>query len=382
MSRKVYLDNSATTAADNDVVEAVTSVLTKNYGNPSSVHRLGIKAEKIVEKARKELADHLRVNKKEIIFTSGGTESNNLAVQGITKSYSNRGRKIITTEIEHPSVRNIFLALEKEGWNVVWLKSNQKGYIDIEQLENSLDEETVLVSIMQVNNELGSVQNIEKIGKIIKKINPLCFFHVDGIQGFGKVFTDLKKSKVDLYSISGHKFHAPKGIGALYIRKNIELKPLFFGGTQENGIRSGTENTPGIAGLIPAVKKLPILSKNTNNDPVLNRKKNYLYQSLSKIKDVVINSPEQGAPHILNFSVPGIRGETLLHALEAEGVFLSTGYACSSKSKENKILKAVGLNRKTRDSALRISLNKNISRDDLDYTLEVLKKQIDFLKIF
>ncbi|RCW81081.1 cysteine desulfurase [Halanaerobium sp. DL-01] len=382
MSRKVYLDNSATTAADDEVVKAVTSMLTENYGNPSSAHRLGLKAEKIVEKARKELADYLQVNKKEIIFTSGGTESNNLAVQGITKSYHSRGSKIITTEIEHPSVRNIFLALEKEGWDVIWLKSDQKGYIDIEQLKNSLDKKTVLVSIMQVNNELGSVQNIEEIGKIIKKINPLCFFHVDGIQGFGKVFTDLKKSSVDLYSISGHKFHAPKGIGALYIRENIELQPLFFGGGQENDIRPGTENTPGIAGLIPAVKKLPILNRNINTDPELNRKRNYLYKSLSKMEDVAINSPKQGAPHILNFSVPGIKGETLLHALEAEGVFLSTGSACSSKSKENKVLKAVGLSSEKRDSALRISLNKNISRDDLDYTLEVLKSQIDFLKIF
>ncbi|MGM0602627.1 MAG: cysteine desulfurase family protein, partial [Bacillota bacterium] len=331
MLRKVYLDNSATTAADNDVVEAVTSVLTENYGNPSSVHRLGLKAEKIVEKARKELSNYLHVNKKEIIFTSGGTESNNLAVQGITENYSSRGSRIITSEIEHPSVRNIFSELEKQGWEVVWIKADQNGYIDIEQLKDSLDAETVLVSIMQVNNELGSIQNIEKIGQIIKNINPLCFFHVDGIQGFGKVFTDLKNSKVDLYSISGHKFHAPKGIGALYVRENIKLKPLFWGGGQENNLRPGTENTPGIAGLIPAVKKLPVLSKNNNIDTDLNKKRNHLYESLSEMEDVVINSPEQGAPHILNFSVPGIRGETLLHALEAEGVFLSTGSACSSK---------------------------------------------------
>lgn len=382
MPRKVYLDNSATTAADDEVIDMVVEVLKNNYANPSSIHRPGLDAEKLLKKAREEIAKYLKVNSKEIIFTSGGTESNNLAIQGIVNKYHNRGQKIITTQIEHPSVREVFLELERKGWDVCWLNVDKKGYVNINELKETINKDTVLVSIMQVNNELGTIQDTEKIGRLIKKINPLTFFHVDGVQGFGKVYTDLNNSKIDLYTLSGHKFHAPKGTGALYIRSGIKIKPLFFGGGQENNIRPGTENTAAIAGMIPAVKKLPKLDRKTPVDPFLKEKKEYFYKNLENIDDIFINSPINSAPHIINFSVPGIKGETLLHALEAKGVFVSTGSACSSKSKENKILKAAGLAAEKRESALRISLNKNICKKDLDYTIKVLKEQINFLNIF
>lgn len=382
MEREIYLDNAATTKALPEVTAAVVDALEKNYANPSSLHRFGLKSEKILNNSRKIAADYLGVRAKEIVFTSGGTESNNLAIRGITEAYQNRGRHLITSPIEHSSVAEPFKVLEKEGWQVDIVKVDQEGYVDLEHLRSLINEETLLVSIMQVNNELGTIQPLEKIAEIIKKRNPLSFFHVDGVQALGKVYSNLNKWPVDLYSISGHKIHGPKGIGALYIQEGINLKPLIYGGGQEGNLRSGTENIPAVAGLGEAVKSLPNITAEVNIDQKLAELRNYLLNYLKEIEELEINSPESGAPHIINFSVPGIKGETVLHALESQGIYISTGSACSSKKKGSRIINACGLSQERSESAVRVSLNREITFSDLDYFIKTLKEQIDFLKLF
>lgn len=233
MSEEIYLDNAATSKVSPAVIEAVVKTMQKNYANPSSLHRKGLAAEKILTKCRKNLAERLNVKPEEIIFTSGGTESNNLAVRGIIEQHKQRGKHIITSPIEHSSIHNLMLQLEKEGWEVDWLQVNKKGIVNIKHLKSLIREDTILISVMHVNNELGTIEPIKKIAKIIRNKNPLTFFHVDGVQAFSKISTDLSDLKVDLYSISGHKFHAPKGIGALFFKKGVDLKPLFYGGGQE-----------------------------------------------------------------------------------------------------------------------------------------------------
>ena len=382
MEREIYLDNAATTKALPEVTAALVDALEKNYANPSSLHHFGLKSEKILRKNRKILADYLGVENKEIIFTSGGTESNNLAIRGITEAYKNRGRHLITSPIEHSSVAELFKALKNEDWQVDILRIDKKGHVDLDHLKKLITEETILISIMQVNNELGTIQPIKQIAEIIKEENQLSFFHVDGVQAFGKIYSNLNQWPVDLYSISGHKIHGPKGIGALYIQDGINLKPLFYGGGQEKNFRSGTENIPAIAGLGEAVKKLPHLSAAVNTDNLLAQKREYLLNLLKEISQVIINSPAAGAPHIINFSLPGIKGETMLHALESQGIYISTGSACSSRKKGSRIINACGLSMQRSESALRVSLNKEITEDDLDYFIKTLKEQIDFLKLF
>jgi cysteine desulfurase len=382
MKREIYLDNAATTKALPEVTAAVVDALEKNYANPSSLHRFGLKSEKILKKSRKITADYLRVKAKEIIFTSGGTESNNLAIRGITDAYKNRGKHLITSPIEHSSVAELFKDLKKDGWQVEMVKVDQGGHVDLEHMKSLITKETILVSIMHVNNELGTVQPIKKIAEIIKEKNQLSFFHVDGVQAFGKVYSNLNKWPVDLYSISGHKIHGPKGIGALYIKTGTNLKPLIYGGGQERKLRSGTENIPAISGLAAAVKNLPQFSSTNKTDKIMTETRTYLLSKLQQIEDVVINSPVSGAPHIINFSIPGIKGETMLHALESQGIYISTGSACSSKSKGSRIINACSLSQKRSTSAIRVSLNRKISNDDIDYFIKTLKEQIDFLKLF
>jgi cysteine desulfurase len=382
MKREIYLDNAATTKALPEVTEAVVNALEKNYANPSSLHRFGLRSEKILRKSRKIVADYLGVKAKEITFTSGGTESNNLAIRGITEAYQNRGKHLITSPIEHSSVAELFKALEKEGWQIDRVKVDQGGHVDLDHLKSLIRKDTLLVSIMQVNNELGTIQPTKKIAEIIKSENPLSFFHVDGVQAFGKIYSNLSQWPVDLYSVSGHKIHGPKGIGTLYIQNGINLKPLIYGGGQEKKLRSGTENIPGIAGLREAVKKLPQLSTENSADNYLAQKRAYLLNLLQKIDSVVVNSPAAGAPHIINFSLPGIKGETMLHALENQRIYISTGSACSSKKKGSRIINACGLSQERSESALRVSLNKEITDDDLDYLIKTLKEQINFLKLF
>lgn len=376
--REIYLDNSATTRPLPEVVEAMVQTLTDNYGNPSSLHNKGLKAEKILKAARRKIAAKLAVSPEEIIFTSGGTESNNLAIKGIAYQYQNRGRHLVTTEVEHPSVLESFLALEEEGFEVTFLEADRYGRISLDDLRDSITPETILASIIHVNNELGTIHPLAEIGTIIKEKNPNTFFHTDCIQSFGKMLVQPARSMVDLLSISGHKIHGPKGIGVLYKRKGIELRALQTGGGQENGYRCGTENIPGIAGLIPALDALPDYTEENPYNQELDRLKNHFIRGLEKIdRKVIINSPEDGAPHILNISFPGIKGEVLIHSLEAEGVYVSTGSACHSKSREKShVLRAIGLPMEQIDGTIRVSFSTYNTIEELDYALASLAKQL------
>lgn len=376
--REIYLDNSATTRPLPEVVEAMVQTLTDNYGNPSSLHNKGLKAEKILKAARRKIAEKLAVSPEEIIFTSGGTESNNLAIKGIAYQYQNRGRHLVTTEVEHPSVLESFLVLEEEGFEVTFLEADRYGRISLDDLRDSITPETILASIIHVNNELGTIHPLAEIGTIIKEKNPNTFFHTDCIQSFGKMLVQPARSMVDLLSISGHKIHGPKGIGVLYKRKGIELRALQTGGGQENGYRCGTENIPGIAGLIPALDALPDYTEENPYNQELDRLKNHFIRGLEKIdRKVIINSPEDGAPHILNISFPGIKGEVLIHSLEAEGVYVSTGSACHSKSREKShVLRAIGLPMEQIDGTIRVSFSTYNTIEELDYALASLAKQL------
>lgn len=388
--QEIYLDNSATTKPLPEVIDKIKETLITNYGNPSSLHNKGLKAEKILKRARRLIADKLGIKPEELYFTSGGTESNNLAIKGISYQFQSRGKHLITTMIEHSSVLEVFKSLEKEGYEVTYLQPDKKGIISPQKLARTIRPETILVSIMHVNNELGSIQPVKKAGKIIKEKNHKTFFHVDAIQSFGKININPSKWNIDLLSLSGHKFHGPKGIGALYLKKRIKLVPLIHGGGQEEGLRSGTENISGIAGLIPAIKKLPSLITtdthkkqlyiNQKRDKKLDRLKNYFIKTVkNKLPRVKINSPlgKSGAPHIINLSFPEVKGEILVHCLEKEGIYVSTGSACHSKDKgENRVLKAIGLNPELRKGTIRISLSRFNNKEELDYTVKKLKEQI------
>ena len=377
--KEIYLDNSATTKPLEGVINKMTEVLRENYGNPSSLHNKGLAAEKIIKNARRKIAEKLAVNPGEIYFTSGGTESNNLAVKGIAYHYQNRGKHLITTGVEHASSLESFLALEEDGFEVTYLKPDKYGYISLKELANSITKYTTLVSIIHINNELGTIQPIGKIGDIIKEKNRNTYFHTDCVQSFGKVLLHPKESRVDLLTISAHKIHGPKGIGALYKKNGIEIKAQQVGGGQEKGVRCGTENVPGIGGFIPAIDNLPDFSVKNNYDKDLDKLKSYFLKQLKKIKkEFIINSPENAAPHILNISFPGVKGEVLIHSLEGEGIYVSTGSACHSKSREKShVLRAVGLPTEQIDGTIRISFSHFNTKEEIDYTVKTIKDQLD-----
>ncbi|MGM0410560.1 MAG: cysteine desulfurase family protein [Bacillota bacterium] len=383
---EIYFDNSSTTKASKKVINAMTKTLKENYGNPSSLHRKGIEAEKILKKSRKKLANKLGVNTKEILFTSGGSEANNLAIKGIVESYNNRGKHLITTEIEHPSILNVFEYLEDKGFEVSYLRTNENGIISLEELKSKLKDDTILVSIMHVNNEIGSIQPIKKAAKIIKEKNPLCFFHVDAVQAFGKVYLAPNKWNIDLISLSAHKIHGPKGIGALYKKENIEITPQIWGGGQEKGIRSGTENIPAIAGFKAALADIKNLSENNPLNKKINKLKEYLLNTLTKNKEKLpnfkINTPKTSAPQIINLSFPGFRGEVIVHSLEREGIYVSTGSACHSRKKDkSNTLKAISLSDDLIKGTIRISLSEYNTKDEIDYFIEKLIEVLEFLDI-
>lgn len=386
--KEIYLDNSATTKPSKNVIKAINKTFKNTYGNPSSLHNKGLEAERILKNTRKTIANKLGVSSKEILFTSGGTEANNLAIKGLIENYKHRGKHLITTKIEHPSVLNVFHSLEKKGFEVSYLDVNEKGIISLKELEKNIKESTILVSIMHVNNEIGSIQPLSKAGKIIKEKNKLCFFHTDAVQSFGKLYINPAKWNIDLLTISGHKIHGPKGIGALYTKDKIELNPLILGGGQENNIRSGTENTPGIAGLNVAIKEIPKFNqKNKYNNKINNLKKHFvkkLKENESKLPEFEINSPldNNWAPHIVNLSFPNLRGEVIVHSLEKEGIYISTGSACHSRKKEkNNTLKAINLSQKMLEGTIRISFSTYNTKKEINYTIKKLIKQLDFLSI-
>ena len=353
----LYLDNSSTTKTNKDVIKTINSVMEIYWGNPSSLHELGILSEKVIKQSRKIISDFLQVTSEEIYFTSGGTESNNIFIKGALEEYKERGKHIITTKIEHPSVLEVVKFYEKKGWKVSWLNVNEFGRISLEELENEVSSDTVLVAIMHVNNETGAIQPVEEAAKIVKQKSRAVFFS-DGVQGFLKVPINLKESEIDGYSISGHKINGPKGIGALYINKKVRIQPVFLGGGQEKGLRSGTENVPCIAGLAKSVQiyKDDYLSFVKDNNIKMREFVEKLIKSVPAVK-INSNIGDNGSPYILNCSLPGIRGETILHTLEENQIYVSTGSACSGKDKSySHVLSAMNLDERYLMGTIRISL--------------------------
>ncbi len=374
----IYLDNSATTKPYTEVIEVYTKALQEYYGNPSSLHQLGANAAKVLQAAREVSANLLQVSPEEIIFTTGGTEGNNLAILGVAFQYSRRGKHLITSQIEHSSVLHTFRYLEQQGFEVTYLPVDHQGHISITDVEKALRSDTTLVSIMHVNSEIGTIQPIAEIGKLLSK-RPKTIFHVDAVQSYAKIPVSPKSWGIDLLTVSGHKLHGPKGTGLLYKAEKIRLQPLQYGGGQENGLRSGTENVPGIIAFTKAMRMSSERQRQFETEVGSLRKR--LWQGLEAIPDVTINSPQIGVPHILNFSVPGIKPEVMLHALEEKGIYVSTKSACSSKEESiSHVLQAIDLPIDRSKSALRISLSSFNTVTEIDYTLEKIKEMIIELK--
>ena len=377
---EAYLDNSATTRCSDEAVKIMTRVLQEDFGNPSSLHNKGMEGENYVKAARSEIAKTLKVNDKEIYFTSGGTESNNLAIIGAARAYRRSGNKVITTMIEHPSVANPFAYLEDNGFEVTYLPVDNLGRVDLNALREAMTEDTILVSVMHVNNEIGAVQPIEEIAEIVKSVNKECVFHVDAIQSYGKFRIYPKKIGVDMLSVSGHKIHGPKGSGFLFVKDKIKLKPIILGGGQEWGMRSGTENVPAIAGLGVAARE--IYADFDNNIDRMYKLRDRFISEVTKIDGVSVNGPldHSGAPHIVSVSVSGVRAEVLLHALEDRNIYVSAGSACSSnKPAISKTLKAIGLDQKLLDSTVRFSFSIHTTEEEVDYAASALRELVPML---
>lgn len=362
--KMIYLDNSATTKPFDEVVESFVKVSKAFYGNPSSIHQLGLEAERLMVKAKEQMANLLEVSEQEIIFNSGGTEGNNTAIKGVALQHQGRGKHIITSSIEHPSVLEACESLEALGFSVTYLPVNEEGVVSVSDVKAAITDETILISIMHVNNELGSIQPIVEIGKIAKQF-PKLYFHVDNVQGFGKVSLDLESSGIDLCTFSGHKIHGLNGTGMLYIKKGTSIFPLLHGGEQELRYRSGTENLAGIVAFVKASRMILEEYKAKRNKLVILQEK--LRNLLSTNDSIVTNSPANHAPHIINFSIPGFKPEVVIHALGEKGIYISTKSACSSKKPdESAVLAACGLPKDVATSALRVSLSYQNSEEDIE----------------
>ena len=362
MKSVVYLDNSATTRPCEAAINNISSALVSEWGNPSSLHDMGFKAQMLVDNTRKSVAATLKCREDEIYFAGSGTEGNNTAIFGAAYSRQKRGKRIITTSIEHPSVLEPFKKLENEGFEVIYLKPQENGVISLEDLKNAINKNTILVSIMLVNNETGAIQPVKAAAQIIKEVGALALLHCDGVQAFGKMPINLGDLGVDLFTASGHKIHGPKGIGVLYIKKGVTIKPLIVGGGQEKNMRSGTESVPLIYGLKGAVESLGNIPEKLKTQKEL---WNYAKETLLDTGLITINSADDVLPYILNVSVEGYRSETLLHFLEAQGVYVSSGSACA-KGEGSYVLREMGLARNHVDSALRISFCRDNTKEDVD----------------
>ncbi len=378
---EAYLDNSATTVCFEEVAHLMHKIMCEDYGNPSSMHHKGVEAEKYLRDATKTLADLLKADEKEILFTSGGTESDNIALIGTAMANHRRGRHLITTRIEHPAVLQTMAYLENQGFQVTYLPVDHEGKISLEDLGRAIRPDTILVSIMHTNNEIGSVQPIAEAGELIKRMNPQTLFHVDAVQGFGKFRIYPAKAHVDMLSVSGHKIHGPKGVGFLYIRKGARVNPIIYGGGQQKGMRSGTENVPGIAGLAKAAE---MVYQNLDQD--MDRMyglRDMLIEGISDIEDVRVNGcpGREGAAHIVSLSVRGVRSEVLLHALEERDIYVSAGSACSSnKPQTSATLKAIGVERELLDSTIRFSFSVFTTAEEIQYTIQALHELIPALR--
>ena len=376
-----YLDNSATTRCSEAAAEMVAKVLTKDYGNPSSLHNKGMEAEQYVKNSRQIIAKSLKVEPKEIVFTSGGSESNNLAILGACYANRRLGKHVITTAIEHPSVFQPMKALEDMGYEVTYLPVDERGVCDLQTLANEIRQDTVLVSMMHVNNEIGTIQPIEDAARIVHDRNENTLFHVDAIQSYGKVDLFPKKSLIDMVSVSGHKLHGPKGSGFLYVRDKVKLSPIIFGGGQEWGRRSGTENVPAIAGLGVAVQEM--FHNREEHVKKLYELKAALRSQLAEIEGISFNGAEGtfGAPQILSVSVEGVRAEVMLHALEDRGVYCSAGSACSSNRPAiSRTLQAIGLKKELLDATVRFSLCIYTTREEVDEAAKVMAELVPALR--
>lgn len=392
---EIYLDNAATTKTLPEVNDAMREVLEKGFGNPSSKHILGVNAEKYIKDATKTISKILKCNPNEIIYTSCATESNNTAVFGAALKRERFGKHIITTQIEHPSVKEAFIELEKRGFKVTFLPVDSKGRVDIDALKDALDDETTLVSIMIANNEIGTVQDIETIGNIIKDFNKDIIFHTDAVQAFGKIPIDIKAANIDLLSVSAHKLHGPKGIGFLYKKNGINIPPLLYGGGQQSGMRSGTEPVFLIYGMSVAIENA--FKDNTSVIPVpkhmndIYELREYFIKGLKSIENVSINGYEGTEqdrekyflPNIISATFDGIRAEVLLHALEEKGIYVSSGSACSSnKPGLSSVIQAIGTEKERQDSNIRFSMDEFITKEDIDYVIKTLNEAVPFLRQF
>lgn len=375
----IYFDNSATTKPKKEVLDTFYKVAENYFGNPSSVHHLGLQAENLLSQARNQIATLLKTDEQEIIFTSGGTEGNNFIIKGVAEKYRNRGHHMITTMIEHPSVLNTCIQLENNGFDVTYLPVDETGRVRVEDVKKALRKDTILVSIMHVNNEIGSVQPIEKIGELLKN-HPKTLFHVDHVQGVTKVPLDFHESNVDFASISSHKFHGLKGTGAIYIRKGLKLAPLLAGGGQERGFRSGTENLAGIVAMAKALR-LGMLDYEAKIDTMMDVR-DFLINELQLIEGVKMNTPKQNtAPHIINFSVQGFKAEVLVHELEQHGLYVSTTSACSSRTNEpSRTILAMGLGEERATTSIRISLSFDNTMEEAKQAVAIIKQSIKNLK--
>lgn len=379
--KEVYLDNSATTMAYRSVGELVQKVMCEDYGNPSSMHNKGVEAEKYIKEAKETFARLWKVQEKEVYFTSGGTESDNMALIGAARANKRAGNHLITSSIEHPAIINTMRFLEEEeGFRVTYLPVDQYGRIRLDALQEALCEDTILVSIMYVNNEVGSVQPIQEAASIVKAYNKDILFHVDAVQGFGKYKIYPKKLKVDMCSVSGHKIHGPKGVGALYIGENVKIRPIVYGGGQQHDMRSGTENVPGIAGLGKAAE---LIYENHEEKIAHIReiKDHFIKRVMEEIPDVKDNSGD--APHVASISFLGVRSEVLLHALEEREIYVSAGSACSSNKPEvSGTLKGIGLTKEYYESTLRFSFSIFNTVEEVDICVEALKELLPMLRRF
>lgn len=381
--KEVYFDNSATTKVSGNVMRLVEKTMLEDYGNPSSKHGMGVSAERYVKEAAEKIARTMKANAREIIFTSGGTESDNLALIGCATANRRAGKHIISTGIEHPAVYEPLAFLESQGFETTVLPVDHDGHVSLADLQNALRPDTVLVSVMYVNNEIGAVEPVGEIAEAVHRANPGALFHVDAIQAYGKFRICPKREGVDLLSVSGHKLHGPKGVGFLYVRDGVKISPILFGGGHQNGLRSGTLNVPGIAGLGEAAREA--YEDFDEKISRMIRLKDELIDGVSQVEGVTVNSGRgnAGAPHIVSISVQGVRGEVLLHALEEKRIYVSSGSACSSHHPGiSGTLKGIGLPDSLLESTIRVSLSDLSTEEEVRYFLEEFRALIPFLRKF
>lgn len=381
---EAYLDNSATTRAYDEVADLVAKIMKEEFGNPSSVHHMGMVSSERLSQARETIAASLKVDPQEIVFTSGGTESDNLALIGVARANKWRGNHIITTKIEHPAILETMAFLEKEGFEITYLSVDETGTIDLDELKNAIRKETILVSIMFVNNEIGTLMPIQKAGELIKSVNKDTYFHVDAVQAYGKVLIRPRTMNIDLLSVSGHKIHGPKGVGFLYIKKGTKIVPICYGGGQQKGMRSGTENVPGIVGLALAAKKC-YEDFDAKIKKLYDLKQYTVDSLLERIPDIKINGQKvsEGAPHIISVSIRGLAAETVLNMLSSKNIYVSAGSACTSNNPHvSDTLQAIGLEKDLLESTIRISMSFMTTKEEMDYFLDTLCSQVSNMRKF